>query len=230
MSGYIPKEQLDAYRRWQVDSFDPPKPEPEQPEPASAFDAEAEEVVSGVGLPTAEDIERMHEQAHQEGYQAGFEEGRQEGYRLGLEAAQAEAQRIAALGDNIEAALASVDQAVADQLLELALETARQVLRASLAAKPDALLPVIREAMAALPLHHGHVSLHINPSDGEMVREHLGEHFQQSGWRIVDDKEITAGGCLIQAGNSEVDATLETRWKRVLEAIGADPSSLLERP
>jgi flagellar assembly protein FliH len=230
MSGYIPKEQLDAYRHWQVDSFDPPKPEPEPHEPAPPLDAAAEEVVSTLGLPTAEDIERMHEQAYQEGYQAGYEEGRQEGLRAGLEAALAEAQRIAALGDNIEAALASVDQAVADQLLALALETAKQVLRTTLAVRPEALIPVVREAIAALPLHHGHVALHINPADGEMVREHLGEHFLQSGWRIIEDREVTAGGCLIQAGSSEVDATLETRWKRVLEAIGANPADWLERP
>lgn len=229
MPGYIPKEQLDAYRRWQADSFDAPKAEPLQPEPEPEFDATAE-VVAGIGLPTAEDIERMHNEAHQEGYQAGFEEGRQEGYRIGLEAAQAEAQRIAALADNVEAALASIDQAVAEQLLALALETARQVLRATLAVKPDTLLPVIREAIAALPMHHGHVALHIHPDDAETVREHLGEHFLQAGWRFVEDREIQAGGCLIQAGSSEVDATLETRWKRVLEAIGADPANWLDKP
>jgi len=233
MSGYIPKEHLDAYRRWQAESFDPPAPEPEEPpqpapEPEPVDDGS--ELVANIGLPTAEDIERMHDEAHQAGYQTGFDEGREEGYRQGLEAAQAEARRIATLADNIEAALAAIDQSVADEVLALALEVAHQVLRGTVAARPDSLLPVIREALAALPLHHGHVSLHINPDEAEMVRQHLGEQFLHSGWRIVEDRETQAGSCFIRAGSSEVDATLETRWKRVLEAIGADPGAWLGQP
>lgn len=230
MPGYIPKEQLDAYRRWQIDSFDPPTPEPVQAEPVPADETSVSEVVANFGLPTAEDIERIHNEAHQTGYQAGFEEGQQEGYRAAAEAVQAEAQRIAALADNVEAALASVDQTVADQVLALALEVAHQVLRATVAARPEVLIPVIREAIAALPLHHGHIALHIHPDDAEAVRDSLGEQFQQSGWRIVEDKEIQAGGCVIRAGSSEVDASMATRWKRVLESIGITAKDWLERP
>jgi flagellar assembly protein FliH len=32
---------------------------------------------------------------------------------------------------------------------------------------------------------------------------------------------------MLQAGTSEVDATIETRWKRVLESIGAEPQEWL---
>lgn len=230
MSGYIPKEHLDAYRRWQVESFD--APEAEEPPPALEPEAadDGAELVANIGLPTAEDIERMHNEAHAAGYQAGFDEGREEGYRTGLETAQAEAQRIAALADNVQAALATIDQSVADDVLALALEIANQVLRGSIAARPESLLPVIREALAALPLHHGHVALHVNPAEGELVRQYLGDQFLHSGWRIVDDREIQPGGCFIRAGSSEVDATVETRWQRVLEAIGADPEGWLEQP
>lgn len=236
MSGYIPKEQLDAYRRWQAESFDPappeveepPVPEPE-PEPVEFID-DTSELVTGIGLPTAEDIERIHNEAHQAGYQTGFDEGREEGYRAGLELAKPQAERMAALAGNLEASLASMDQTVADQVLALALEVASQVLRSTVASRPETLLPVIREALAALPLHHGHVALHINPRDAEMVREHLADQFQHAGWRIVDDKEVQAGGCFVRAGNSEVDATLETRWKRVLEAIGVASEDAPEQP
>ncbi|HJW26046.1 MAG TPA: flagellar assembly protein FliH [Rhodocyclaceae bacterium] len=234
MSGYIPKEHLDAYRRWQVESFDPQPPEPEVPPPSEVepepVQDDTSELVAAMGLPTAEDVERIHNEAHESGYRAGFDEGREEGYRQGLEAAQAEARRIAALAENAEASLAGLDQSVADEVLALALEVAHQVLRGAIPARPQALLPVIREALAALPLHHGHVALHVHPSEAEAVREHLGDQFLHSGWRIVEDREIQAGGCFIRAGTSEVDATLQTRWKRVLESIGADPGTWLEHP
>lgn len=232
MPGYIPREQLDAYRRWQAESFDPPRPvpaTPPPPEPDPDLDADSE-AVTGVSLPTAEEIEHIHNEAHTAGYQAGFEEGREEAYRAGLEAAQIEAQRIAALAENVENALAAIDQTVADQILALALEVASQVLRGTVSARPETLIPVVREAIAALPLHHGHVALHIHPDDAAMVRDHLGDHFAQSGWRIIEDREIQAGGCQLLAGSSEIDASLETRWKRVIESIGADPSAWLGQP
>lgn len=229
-SGYIPKEQLDAYRRWQVDSFDaPPVPASPPPAPEEPVDMPGE-MVPDIGLPTAEDIERIHNEAHAAGYQTGFDEGRQAGYQAGLEAVQADARRIAGLSDNIESAIAGIDQAIADQVLALGLEVARQVLRSAIPARPEALLGVIREAIAALPLHHGHVSLHINPADAELVREHLGDNFLHSGWRIIDDRDVEPGGCLLRAGNSEIDASVATRWKRVLEAIGASRDEWLDKP
>ncbi|HMV00481.1 MAG TPA: flagellar assembly protein FliH [Rhodocyclaceae bacterium] len=223
MPAYIPKEQLESYRRWQADAFDrPAEPEatPVPEEVASEPTTSDSEMVSGIDLPTAEDIERIHEEARA----AGHDEGYQAGFAAGLESARAEAERLAALADNLVGSLAEFDQTLADDVLALAVELAGQVLRRSLAVDSDALVPVVREALAALPMHHGHVVVHVHPDDGASLRSHLGETFAHTGWQIVDDREISPGGCFLKAGSSEVDATLETRWKRVLEAIGAAPS------
>ncbi len=230
MADYIPKEKLDAYRRWQADSFDAPRPKPiakEAPAPASPQDGE---LVSGFALPTAEDIERIHNEAHQAGYQAGYDEGRTAGQQDGLQAAQQEVARMAGLLTNFETALAGLDQSVADQILELALEVARQLVQSTIQARPETLLPIISEALAALPIHHGHVSVHLNPSDAPLVRDHLGEQFSQTGSRIIEDKTVQAGGCILHAGSSEVDASLDVRWKRILEAIGVPASDWQQTP
>ncbi len=224
MPSYIPKEQLDSYRRWQAASFDDPAPasavEVAMPEAeAPVADVAEAEFVSSIPLPTAEDIERIHNEARA----GGYDEGYRAGHEAGLAEARQEAERLATLGANLEAALAGIDQSVADDLLELAVELAGQVLRRSLSVDSEVLLPVVREALAALPLHHGHVMLFVNPRDAESIRSHLGDQFSHSGWQIIEDKEIEAGGCHVRAGSSEVDATLATRWRRVLEAIGAGP-------
>ena len=59
------------------------------------------------------------------------------------------------------------------------------------------------------------------------MRQHLGEQFAQTGTQIIEDNTITPGGCQLLAGASEVDASIETRWKRVLEAIGTEPQAWL---
>lgn len=207
MSGFIPKEKLTAYQRWELAAFD----EAEQ----AAANAEATappEDEPAIALPTAEEIERIHGEAQASGYAAGLEEGRAE--------ARAEAARIAALHDHLRSQLQEMDQVISEQLLAVAIEIAGQVLRKSLRVKPELLLPVVREAITTLPLHHGHPTLFLNPDDASLIRQHMGDQLNHNGWRIFEDVTIDRGGCRIESGASEVDATLQTRWRRVLDAIG----------
>lgn len=230
MSGIIPKEKLANYQRWQIGSFDQkPTVTPAAPPPPAA--AAPESVLpADHGLPSAEEIARIHEDARAEGYAAGLEAGREAGEQAGREAAREEAERIRALIGNIETALGELDQTLADNVLNLALEVAAQLTHGAIKAHAEVLLPVIREAISNLPLHHAQITLRLNPADAANVRKHLGEQLTQGGSQIFEDTEISPGGCQIKAGSSEVDATIETRWRRVLEAIGAEPTEWLNRP
>lgn len=228
----IPKEELTHFHRWQAGSFDAkPVPVVEVQTPApDTHDAPPADVQSNqeFKLPTAEDIERMHEEARSSGYQAGFAEGQAAGEKQAREIAEAQAQQFSSLISNLKNAVANLEQTAADQLLALAIEIAAQVTRSAITLKPELLLPVIREAVSALPMHHAHVVLRLNPGDIEHVRAAAGEQLAQIGTQLIEDISVTQGGCLLQAGSSEVDATIETRWKRVLEAIGTEPQEWLK--
>jgi len=223
-AGFIPKEKLSAYERWELGAFDEGGDGGAIPPENAGAQAAGTASAAMAGLPTAEEIERIHNEAHAAGHAEGFATGRSEGFAAGREEglaeARAEAEHLAALVANLQQHLQQLDQDVAEQLLDVAVEIAGQVLRQSLRQQPDLLLPVVREAVAALPLHHGHPALYLNPADATLVRNHLGEQLAHNGWRIIEDGSVTAGGCRIESGASEVDATLETRWRRVLEAIG----------
>jgi len=222
MSNWIPKEKLTAYQRWEVAAFDevqrdaeasaPQDAPPEKAPPALAAEPANEPPGTPVVLPTAADIERMYGEAHDTGYAAGYTEG--------IAAAKAVVATIATLMDSLTQALAGIEQGVADQLLALAIEIANQVLRQSLRLQPELLLPIVREAVTTLQPHHGQPLLFVHPDDATLVRKHLGEQLSHSNWRIIEDRLLTAGGCRVELGASEVDATLETRWRRVVEAIG----------
>lgn len=237
---FIPKEKMTAYQRWELAAFD----EEERAAEAAAAAAEAEAAAAALAaevyeeppppLPTAEEIEAIYEEARQSGYAAGHEEGLQAGQKQGQESAEAmgraEAERLAAIIQGLAESMKNCEQQVADQLLGLALEIARQVLRQSLRIKPELILPVVREAIAALPVSHGHPLLLVNPADAALVRERLGDAIAHSGWKMIEDLLIEPGGCRVEVAGSEVDATLATRWQRVLEAIGTsgdwlDPNS-----
>lgn len=163
-----------------------------------------------VVLPTAADIELMYQRAQDEAHRLGYAEGRGQ--------AQAEAARLAALFKQLEGALAEFDQQVGDELLALAIEIARRVVEQSIAAKPEIILDVVRHALAELP--HQHANVHLNPEDATLIRNLLGDQLSHAGHRIHEDASVARGGCLVEGGGSQVDATLRTRWRRVLESIG----------
>lgn len=230
----IPKEELVTFQRWQAGSFDKrPAPIPPPVHPVTQIEEplvgteKPHEATPSVKLPTADDIERIYEEARTSGYEAGLAEGIATAAQAAQEDMALHSERFNALIRNLQTALNEFDQTVAEQMLALSIEIAAQLTRGVIAAKGDALLPIIREALTTLPLHHAHVVLRMNPADAEIVRSLLGEEFTQTGTQILEDSEISPGGCLLQAGASEVDATIETRWKRVLEAIGTEPQEWL---
>lgn len=229
MSGIIPKEKSGTFQRWHIGAFDHPRSVPAAPQPQQEPEAPEPEVipVEQVSLPSADDVEQIFEEARTSGYQEGYEAGLKAGQEAGAAAVDAEIQRISQLTGNLQQALGHLEQDVADQLLTLATEIASQMLRSTLSVKQDVLLPIIREAVSALPVHHAHMIVRLNPEDAARVRTLMGDQLTQSGTQIIEDQEIAIGGCMVRAGTSEVDATSATRWKRVLEAIGAEPQEWL---
>jgi flagellar assembly protein FliH len=220
MTGFVPKEKLTAYQRWEVAAFDEAEQAAERSASAAAGGNAGER--SAVTLATATEIERMHAEAREQGYAAGHAEG--------IAAARQSAARIDAVLASLQQSIKEIDQHVADQLLATAVEIANQVLRQSLRVKPELLLPVVREAVATLNAHLGHPALYVHPDDAVLIRSELGDQLASNNWRLIEDASLTVGGCRVELGASEVDATLETRWRRVIESIGISQDWLADKP
>ncbi len=224
MSRVIPKEQLTAYQRWELGSFDPargePTPEPVEPKPA---DPEPESVLS-VPLPTAEDLERIQREAWREGHDLGFAEGREAGYADGYKTGEEDARRLRQLAEALRVESLRQDEAIAREVLELALNVARQMLRASIQAKPESILVVIREALQSLPTLSGHHKVVVHPDDVAVVREWLAREHGHLSWKVVEDEQLSRGGFRFESAHSELNASLETRWREITGCLGTDTS------
>lgn len=208
----IPKERLTAFQRWEMGSFDrPPVAEQLVPEPISQ---------ERVRLPTADEVENIHQEAHKAGYAAGYEEG--------TARARMEALRFHTLTEELEKALKQIDQNVGDNLVSLAVELAEQMVRQSLAIKPDLVLATIREALQQI--FHSHATVHLHPEDAALLRRFADEQPSYAGHRIFEDTTISRGGCRVEAGGSQIDATMETRWRRIIENLGRSGDWTAEAP
>lgn len=226
---------LTAWERWELASFDEALSSPAEEPPHSEPDEEASTTVE-FSLPTAEEIEQIHQQARDEGYQRGWEEGQQAGLEKGLKEgqakAQAEAQKLSLAAGKLDKALSELESTVAEELLALAVEIAKEVVRQEITARPESLLIVVREALAQLP--HQHAAIYLHPDDASLLRSYMGDQLAHAGHRIHEDFKLARGDCILEAGGSQLDASVAMRWKRVIENIGLSsawqPSALAEQP
>ena len=193
-SNIIPKEQLSAYQRWELNSLDGS--------------------TTTVPLPTAEEVENTHRQAYQEGFAAGYQEGKGK--------VDAELARLGQLMSALDGALNQFDETLTQNLLSLALGVAKQMLREALRVRPDLVLPVIREAVNSLPQANQHPHLKLHPDDAALVRSLMADELSHFHWKLIEDSRVERGGCRVETTNSEIDATMESRWKRILVALGSD--------
>ncbi len=217
MNSEVDKGKLSAWERWEMAALDSAEA---QRGPRGVVEAQP---APEIALPTAQEIEQIRQAAHQE----GFQQGRQEGYRAGQALASAEGRQLAALAVQLEQALTQFDQQMAEDLLHLALEVARQVVRQSVAVRPERVIEVIHEALAQLPLAHAVIRLH--PEDASLTRSYLGDQLAHAGHRILEDARQQRGGCVIESGGSQLDASVTTRWRRVAESLSAS-SDWLDDP
>lgn len=228
----IPKEQQSAYQRWEMTSFGDERQsaqarraaaEPAQPQsPPAPID-----IVPNVALPTAEELEAIHEQARAEGYAEGLLEGRAaghaEGYADGARAgqieAEAELEHLRAIAAQFSEAVAQADETIAHDVLELALRLARGMVRTAFDVRPELILPVVQEAIGYLPVLSQPATLSLNPLDAEIVRQSMGQELLKGGWRIVEDAALARGGCKVDTASNQIDAQAQARWARLTHAL-----------
>lgn len=230
-SSFIPKAELNAYQRWEMNSLDALDPvREEQDQPFNTEDSALVDEQDKVTLPTAEEIAAILQQAKTEGYAAGYQEGNTAGYAAGRKAAEievtAEVTRLQALLSNLDHDLHTMDQHVADDLLALAIALTKKMITQALQLKPEFIVPIVQEAIRNLPNTMQHPRLYLHPDDAKIVHMHLDSQLAQDSWSIREDEQLSKGGCRIEVNGGEIDASLEMRWQRVLSAIGQNDSWL----
>jgi flagellar assembly protein FliH len=164
---------------------------------------------------TAEQLEQVHKQAFNEGFEEGkkngFEYGHKEALLNGKRTLEETVERIDGLMQTLHTPLKQLDDQVEREIVELIIATVRQLARREIKADPEQIVGVVREALAILPVSSRDVQLILHPDDAELIREVYAITEKEVGWTIVEDPVLERGGCKVSTDISRVDATLESR-------------------
>jgi flagellar assembly protein FliH len=198
----IPKESLHGLRRVDLGNLGSAKrPEPTQPEARTP-------------VPDPRPL------ARDEAYRQGLDEGRRQAE------ARLEAERTALreLGAGLNQLMQDFEEGLANDVLSMSLELAKLIVRQVVKVKPEVVLPVLREAISSLPGMDEQTTVRLHPADAQVLRRvtETDKMLAALPWKIIEDPQIERGGCVLETATTEVDATLETRWRRVIAALGRE--------
>ncbi|MBI2380944.1 MAG: flagellar assembly protein FliH [Gammaproteobacteria bacterium] len=189
-----------------------------------AAEKSAEAVEVPPPMVTAEELAAIRKAAYDEGYAEGLAQGQAEGLRRGEQQMTEAQRRWTSLADALAEPLAGQAEAVEQQLVQLAVAMASQLVRREIHQDPGQIVAVIREAIAYLPLSRQIVRISLHPDDAAFVRQTFAlDQGNLHSWHIIEDPTLSRGGCRMATEISNLDSTLETRLAAlVAEMMGGE--------
>jgi len=164
---------------------------------------------------TAAKLEALQEQAHKEGYEAGYAEGRKKGEAE----VRAQADRLKNVFNALANPLEQLDTTIQEELVALSIAIARQIIRRELKADPGHMMGIVREALNQLPLANRTIQIRLHPDDAATLRGMLTLDDKSQRWELVDDPALSRGDCRVVSETSQIDATLERRLTAIAAAL-----------
>ena len=201
MSRVTPRDKQDACEPWQAPSFGP-----------------GDKANGAAGLRTPEQSAQLKKQAYDE----GFAQGLNDGERQLQQTMQEKLARLDAILAFMSTPLKELDERVVNELGELAMLVAGQIIRRELKTSPGEIIATVKEALNLLPVASGKVRLELHPEDAATVRDALSGVDAERSWDIVEDPLLARGGCRVSTSSSRIDATVESRLNAAIAAVMGD--------
>jgi flagellar assembly protein FliH len=213
-SNFATKNAQSQYQRWEMGNLS------------------AEHVSVKHRNPPKQELPAALKEVVEEYRKQAFEKGLKEGYAAGMEKARITNEiveaKLLSIASNFSEALKQADQTMADDVVDLALDIAKYMLKSAVAINPEHIIPVVQHCIHYLPYVEAPARLMLHPEDAEIVRLHLKDELAEHHWQIIEDIQIERGGCMVETASNEIDASNSTRWKKICESLGRDNHWYLE--
>lgn len=219
---FIPGEEIAEAVQWQFGDIGDGQSE------AALLPAQDEAQETVQEQEDASDLQERLQQVHDAAFAEGLRQGQMQAAREGQQRlddyvsgqGRQAGEQLAAVVRSLEESYAGLQQHMADELLQLACDIARQVVRQELQSGPRALLPVVREALATFVQDSRPSTVRLNPADWKLLESALREEFGGARVQWQPDSAVQPGGCMVECAGAVVDGSLDTRWRRAIAALG----------
>lgn len=170
----------------------------------------------------SENAGKSDEELRQENYDRAFEEGYAAGKQQGLEEMSRRTQVVETFLTALARPFDDQNQELADYLAHLSGRIAKALVRRELRTKPETLMALVRDTVAALNANEHEITIHLNPNNAQVIRELINHDGQEQRWRIIDDPMISLNNCKVSCRDSIIDADLDARISMIITQFLGD--------
>ena len=198
--------------------------QPTQKSTKSVFSDLYEEHKSKVSASAAqqvspEQLKIIYQKAYQRGYVKGEREAKENVMTVVHEELADLKRSIHQLVAGFKAAIGDHADRTSEEMLSLALEISKTMVKAEIQVNPEVVLPVIRQALTRLPSVQMPIKLLVHPEDEVLVTLYMKESFE-GVCQVIADSRIERGGCSLESETNLIDATNATRWSLICQGLG----------
>jgi flagellar biosynthesis/type III secretory pathway protein FliH len=155
-----------------------------------------------------------------------FSDAERQGYEAGLAQLQEErealAEKMAGLDAEMSAQIEEFWTETEPEVLHLAVEIARKVVKRELDENSEFILGTVRAAIRQLR-DRADLKIRVSPDDHALVREHKEEIMSScDGIRnieVIEDRRVGDGGCLIESAGGTLDARVDAQISEIERAL-----------
>lgn len=172
-----------------------------------------------------------YEAGHAEGLARGLEDGKAQGHAEALAAGAQQVQQVTARFEAVaqewETHRTEFEREARSAVLTFALRFARRVTHRVIETDPGVVVDQVAAALGRV-LEPTDVTIRVHPEDRATLDEVLPDllaglsHLQKV--ELADDESVGRGGCKLALRGGEVDASIETQIRRIVEAILPEPA------
>lgn len=164
--------------------------------------------------------EKQLEELEKDTLKQAEERGQQLGYEAGWNAAHNERVVLVQAATTMEEEFDRFKSELSEKLLDLAVLVSKKVISDTLAMHPEHAAELLNQVLESMQLHSKAVTLRAHPNTIRVLEAQFGDQQMLGNLRMIEDPQQLQGGFLLQHPEGEVDATLQTRWLRAIEALG----------
>lgn len=234
-----PNQTEENWTRWIPDPFSTPitKKKPTEPKKTVELDLAAQ---AQMQLKLEQALLQAQKKGYAEGYEVGYaegnkigqaeglaqglsegtEQGHAEGYKEGQTFAKDEADHLKELNNNFSKSLLDIENEIGQNIVKLSVRIAEQVLHSSIKTHPEKILELIDDILHLNLDDSTVLQLYVNPQDHDLISKYIQNNPDTKLWRTIPDSSIMRGGCKAHTALGDIDATIETRWRRVISTLG----------
>ncbi len=188
-------------------SFDFPAVDP------TAADALRGAAKGSAHLLTAGQVDALQRQAQEEARHRGFEEG----LAAGKTELANRVARLSALGAAFAQPFQTLEQAVEEEVVALAVQLACHLVRREIERDPAVLQAAVHDCLAALAPSVRDVTVYLHPDDASLFRSHVPAPAELK-FKLATDASLARGDLRVASATSLVDGSLAARCAEIIAA------------